>query len=181
LEKKATWLVMETSSKGEEASRQGLLKKRLQSISGIPEEDIYIPILNSGTSRPIVLIEGYIFIKSGYPTSSYLDIARSQYIVKMIAQFDPKSNLISQSTITDKELKNMVKAAYKRGGRYQLGSKVKVILGEFKGCEGEVIDIVSEPHEGGLVRDFYMVCVTLRSAEVILKMDSFSVGDIEHG
>jgi len=181
LEKKPTWVVMETSSKGEEEAKLGLLKKRLKSLSGISEEDIYVPVLNGGTTRPIVLIEGYIFVKSGYPTSKYLDISRSLYIIKMIAQFDPLSRMISQSTISDTELKEMVKAAYQRGGRYQLGSNVKIVQGEFKGCEGKVIDIISEPHEGGLIRDFYMVCVELRSAEVILKMDSFSVGDAEHG
>lgn len=181
MENRKSWVVMETTPKGDEEARVGGLKKRLGGIGGVLEEDIYIPVLNGGTSRPIVLIEGYVFIRSGYPSSNYFDIARTIYISKMIAQFDEKSRLISQSTISDRELKAMVKAAYQKGGRYSIGSQVRVVLGEFKGCEGTILDIISEEHEEGLIRDFYLVCIEMRSAEVIIKMDSFSVGDIEHG
>lgn len=181
MENQKSWVVMETTSKGDEEARNGGLKKRLEREANIPPEDIYIPVLNSGTSKPIILIEGYIFVRSGHPSSSYFDVARTIYINKMIAQFDLNSQLISQSTISDKELKSMVSAAYKKGGRYSVGSRVRVCLGEFRGCEGTIVDIVSEQHEQGLVRDFYLVCVEMRSAEVIIKMDSFSVGDVEHG
>ena len=173
-----TWVVMTTTLKGEEEAKAGSLAKILNNLSGIDIEDIYVPVLRGGSTKATFLIEGYIFIKSGYPTSKYYDISRSIFIETMISRYDRASDMISQGTISDYELKSMVKEAYNRGGRYKEGDFIEITDGDFKGCEGEIVTIISE--DEGLKGCFYTVMLKLRSAEVIVTVDVFSVGDA-HG
>lgn len=175
MRKRSTWVVMQTSPRGEEEAKLGLLAQRLKDLAEISLEDIYIPILRGGSSKATFLIEGYIFVKSGYPSTKYYDLARSVYIDSMISQYDARSDMISQGTISDYDLRKMISEAYSRGGNYQLGDEVEVTEGDFKGCVGVVLDILEKESEfeGGR----YSILITLRSAEVIITVDSFSVGD----
>ena len=86
MRKRSTWVVMQTSPKGEEEAKLGLLAQRLKDLAEVSLEDIYIPILRGGSSKATFLIEGYIFVKSGYPSAKYYDLARSVYIDSMISQ-----------------------------------------------------------------------------------------------
>ena len=170
-----SWVVMQTSPKGEEEAKLGLLAKRLSSLSSISSQDIYVPILRGGSTKATFLIEGYIFVKSGYPSTSYWDLARSLYIEKMISQYDSVSDMISQGTISDKNLKEMISEAYKLGGSYKVGDKVEITEGDFKGCSGVVQTIIKENE--GLNGGFYTILLSLRSAEVIVTVDVFSIGE----
>lgn len=175
MRKRKTWVVMQTSPRGEEEAKLGLLAQRLKDLSDISLDDIYVPILRGGSSKATFLIEGYIFVKSGYPSTKYYELARSAYIECMISQYDSRSDMISQGTVSEYDLRNMISEAYSRGGSYQVGDHVDVIEGDFKGCSGEVLDILERESELGGGK--YSILITLRSAEVILSLDSFSVGD----
>ena len=174
-EREPTWVVMTTTLKGEDEAKAGCVAKILSSLSGIEIEDIYVPVLRGGSTKATFLVEGYIFVKSGYPTTRYYDISRSMYIDTMISRYDRKSDMISQGTIRDSELKSMVKEAYNLGGGYKEGDFVEITDGDFKGCEGEIVTIISE--DDGLNGCFYTILLKLRSAEVIVTVDVFSVGD----
>ena len=93
----------------------------------------------------------------------------------MISQYDSVSDMISQGTISDKDLKEMISEAYKLGGSYKVGDSVGIIEGDFKGCSGVVQTIIQENE--GLNGGFYTILLTLRSAEVIVTVDVFSIGD----
>lgn len=170
-----SWVVMQTSPKGEEEAKLGVLAKRLCRLSNINVQDIYVPILRGGSSKATFLIEGYIFVKSGYSSTSYWDLARSMYIEKMISGYDNTSDMISISTISDKHLKEMINEAYKLGGSYKIGDMVEITEGDFKGCAGVVQTVIQE--DDGLEGNFYTVLLNLRSAEVIITVDVFSLGD----
>ena len=100
---------MTTTLKGEEEARAGTLAKVLSNSVGDRKEDIYVPVLRGGSSKATFLVEGYIFVKSGYPTTKHYDISRSIFIETMISRYDRSSDMISQGTILDSELKEMVK------------------------------------------------------------------------
>jgi len=174
-QRQPTWVVMTTTLKGEEEARAGTLAKVLSNLSGIEIEDIYVPVLRGGSSKATFLVEGYIFVKSGYPTTKYYDISRSIFIETMISRYDRNSDMISQGTILDSELKEMVKEAYSLGGRYKEGDFVEIVEGDFKGCEGEIMTVISDGD--GLGGCFYSILLKLRSAEVVVTVDVFSVGD----
>lgn len=171
-----TWVVMQTSPKGEEEARLGTLAKRLSNLTGISSEDIYVPILRAGSSKATFLIEGYIFLKSGYPSAKYYEVARSPYIEQMISQYDKRSDMISQGTVKDADLRKMVTKAYELGGNYKEGDKVVVIEGDFKGCDGEIVSLLRDDRDA-FSEGLYAVLLSLRSAEVVIVVDIFSVGD----
>lgn len=176
MKRATTWVVMQTSHRGEEEAKQGTLARRLASVSEISADDIYIPVLRGGSSKATFLIEGYIFVKSGYPSSRYYEMTRTPYIEQMISQYDQRSDMISQGTVSDSDLKGMVKEAYKLGGNYKVGDKVTITEGDFKGCEGVVQALVRNENEA-FSEALYAILITLRSAEVIVTLDIFSVGD----
>jgi transcription antitermination factor NusG len=169
-----------TTHRGEEEAKSGHLTKLLSRETGIKADDIYVPILRSGTTRPLFLVEGYLFIKSGYPASSYMDAARTPFIEKLITQFDVKSGMISHGTVSDRELKKMISRATELGGKYAIGDVVEISNGEFKGCVGEIIDIYMKRSEMEDV-EMYSILLTFRSAEVILNLDVFSIGEKKDG
>ena len=71
--KETSWVVLELSSRGEEEAVQDTLKVRILSATSFNEDDIYIPLMRQKYHDPIWLMEGYIFIKSGYMVTSPLD------------------------------------------------------------------------------------------------------------
>ena len=93
----------------------------------------------------------------------------------MISGYDDTSDMISISTISDKHLKEMINEAYKLGGSYKIGDMVEITEGDFKGCAGVVQTVIQE--DDGLEGNFYTVLLNLRSAEVIVTVDVFSLGD----
>ena len=62
------------------------------------------------------------------------------------------------------------------GGRYKEGDFVEIIEGDFKGCEGEIMTVISDGDGSGGC--FYSILLKLRSAEVVVTVDVFSVGDL---
>lgn len=133
-----TWVVMQTSPKGEEEARLGTLAKRLSNLTGISSEDIYVPILRAGSSKATFLIEGYIFLKSGYPSAKYYEVARSPYIEQMISQYDKRSDMISQGTVKDADLRKMVTKAYELGGTIRKAIRWWLSRGTLRGVMGKL-------------------------------------------
>jgi len=175
-----SWVVLMTTHKGEEEAKSGQLTRLLSRATGIKTDDIYVPILRSGTSRPLFLIEGYLFIRSGYPASCYTDAARTPYIEKLITQFDVKTGMFAHGAVPDRELKKMISRATELGGKYAVGDCVEISSGEFKGCVGEILHIYLK--ENGVEEiEMYSIILTFRSAEVIISLDVFSIGEKKDG
>jgi len=172
LKKKSNqWVVLLLSSRGEEEARIGNLPQTLAELTSLNREDIYLPIIkNNGVT--FFLLEGYVFIKTGYPSSYYYDVVRSPYISSMISEFDPYTQMISKGVISDPDLKKMIAKANSMGGVYQVGSKIKILEGDFKGLSGEIIDVLYSSEN-----TYYCVYVKMRSVEFILKLDAFSLGE----
>jgi transcription antitermination factor NusG len=163
------WAVLVLSLKGEEQAKQTNLAKVLSNHSGILAEDIYVPLIKSN-GEVVFLLEGYVFVKTGYPSSYYFDLVRTAHIDFMCSEFNQETGLFSKGVITDFELKKMVAKANSLGGTYKVGSEVKVKDGHFKGLEGEVVEVFEK--EGVT---YYCLFIKLRSVEMILKLNSFSI------
>tara|TARA_B100000674_G_C37061802_1_gene567595 strand:- start:153 stop:434 length:282 start_codon:yes stop_codon:yes gene_type:complete len=90
----------------------------------------------------------------------------------MISEFDPCTQMISKGVISDPDLKKMIAKANSMGGVYQIGSRIKILEGDFKGLSGEIIDVLYSSEN-----TYYCVYVQMRSVEFILKLDAFSLGE----
>jgi transcription antitermination factor NusG len=164
-----SWVVLEITSKGEEEARSGLLKQKIVQEGSFKAEDVYIPIIRHGV-KPLWLMEGYIFIKSGYGARDYYDLKSTHLIKDIVSEFDPRSGLVSKGVITDRQLKEMLKKADELGGNFQVGDEVTILEGDLIGLEGEVLD---QWHEAGLRK--YAILVQFRSVEIIIKKDGLSI------
>jgi transcription antitermination factor NusG len=165
-----SWVVLELSSKGEDEAMRGLLKKQVLNSTSFTEDDIYIPLMVQRYSEPIWLLEGYIFIKSGYSANEYYILKRKGLVREIISQMDMKSGLMSIGVIPDSELKRMVKKIDSLGGSFKEGDFVRIKAGPFKGFEGEVIST-------WLDNDVRMFSIHLdfRSVEIIHTIDCLSI------
>jgi len=148
------WVVLEMTSRGEEEAKNGYLVDIVSRIGKISKDDIYIPVIKTG-GVVTFLIEGYIFIKSGYPSNSYYRLFESSYIDNSFVSIDPGTGLFFHSVISDIELKEMVNKAMCKGAVLSIGGKGKIKSGDFKGFEGEIQDIINLGQidgEGGVER-----------------------------
>lgn len=171
-EQESKWAVLVLSLKGEEQARVQDLAKILSNNSGIKPEDIYVPVIKNN-GDVVFLLEGYVFVKTGYPSSSYFDLARTPYIEFLMSEFNQETGLFSKGVVSDSELKKMINKANSLGGTYKVGTQVKVKDGHFKGLEGEIVDSFQKDHVA-----YYCVFIKLRSVEIVLKLNSFSIGSI---
>lgn len=164
------WVTIEITPRGEEEARAGRLRSLLAGRSSIDEEDIYVPIIRSGKD-PIFLLEGYIFIRTGYPTSEYVHLKRTPWVSGLLAKIDPRTGLISSGVVKDKDLKAMIKRADNMGGKFQIGDDVEIKSGDMKGFSAKVMDWWMS--EDGLRN--YTLLIEMRSVEVILSVDCLSL------
>lgn len=164
------WVTIEITPRGEEEARAGRLRSLLAGRSSIDEEDIYVPIIRSGKD-PIFLLEGYIFIRTGYPTSEYVHLKRTPWVSGLLAKIDPRTGLISSGVVKDKDLKAMIKRADNMGGKFQIGDEVEIKSGDMKGFSAKVMDWWMS--EDGLRN--YTLLIEMRSVEVILSVDCLSI------
>ena len=105
---KDSWVVLEITSRGEEEAKKGDLKRLLAKEGPFKLEDIYIPIIRYGI-KPLWLMEGYIFIRSGFSARDYYQLKRTHLVSNIVSQIDPSTGLISKGVITDRQLKEMLK------------------------------------------------------------------------
>ena len=137
-----SWVVIEITSRGEEDARMGLLSRLIERVGCFEASDIYIPIMNVGTRNPTFLMEGYIFIKSGYPASNYYRLRNLPQIEQILTEFDNKASLFGRGVISDDDLRSMIETATKMGGTYKVGDVVQIKAGDLAGFEAEILDIV---------------------------------------
>lgn len=175
-----TWVILEITPRGELEAKQGTLSLRLSEEVGIPIEDIYVPTVSIGGEINLIL-EGYIFIRSGYSTHTYLELVSTPYVESLISQLDPETNLISQGVLADEDLQDMIGKANQLGVSYEVGSRVRIKSGHFTSLTGVVVDVIQgempiikrkKIKEGSA---YYSVLIELRSAEVVVLLDSYSI------
>ena len=180
------WAVIELSPKGEELAKQGILSQSLSKTGGFKRKDVFVPVFKIGRGAPVVLMEGYAFIKMGYDTSKYWDLKQSGFVNSVLSGINSDHNMISLKTVSDKDLKEMISRVDNLGGKYKEGDSVRITNGHFQGLEGEVVLVLEDLSEyfvetgtfrsEGLSR--YVVVITIRSAEIIVSLDCFSIEGI---
>ena len=165
-----SWVVLELSSKGEEEALKGVLKNHILSNSTFVDDDIYIPLMKQMYQDPIWLMEGYIFIKSGYGASEYYGLKQIGVARSIISKIDHRTGLISKGVVPDSELKQMVKQVDNLGGSFKPGDQVSIKAGPFKGFTGKVIITWRNKD-----LRMYSIHLDFRSVEILLSIDCLSI------
>lgn len=164
-----SWVILEITNRGEEAVEQGTLKSTLLDKSPFKEGDIFIPVVKHG-GKPVWMMEGYIFIKSGYSASDYFDLKRTYLIRSVVSQIDESTGLISKGVISTRDLNSMIKRADDLGAKFEPGDKVSIKEGDFKGFEATILDLFEKDR-----LRMYSLLIDMRSVEIIISADCLSV------
>ncbi len=148
--KEENWVILELTEKGEEEARHGNLLHLICRNNRFKPTDVFIPIINTGGCTTN-LLEGYIFIKSNYPFNNYYSLTRTQWVSRIVSEYDERSGLTGSGVISDKELKVMVKSASEKGGKFKTGDIVKIKDGDFIGMECEIIDVFNSQDDSWFI------------------------------
>jgi len=157
-----TWVSLELSRIGEQKATEGTLEAALRRDLGVDEAwPIFIPsttYTRNNKKVTIHLMEGYAFVGSGLPETSYFALERKQLVVQVMSTKPPKG-LRTLSVISDKHIQDMrmkMRTLITEG--IKVKAKVDILDGLYTGLSGSVLDVMG---------DYVLVHIELRSIEII--------------
>ena len=138
-----TWVVLELTSLGEAKVEDGSLERTLRRDLGVDGDfPIFIPVLSypkGSRTINIHLMEGYVFVASRLPETSYFALERKDYVESVISTPGRVRtvNVVPNSKIQElrEQLRQLVAADI------QVGSKVRVNNGPYRNLEGVTVTI----------------------------------------
>ena len=158
-----TWVVLELSPQGEDRLEDGTLDQSIRSDLGVDSKfPIFIPATTYQKGNKTItlrLMEGYVFVASGLPETSYFALEQRPYVEQIMSTRPGPYKMRVLSTVPDArvgDLKNQLQEML--SSDIALYDKVTVIDGSYKSLEGVVM---------GIEKDKAFVKINLRSMEVI--------------
>jgi len=167
------WVVIELSYLGEMKSDEGVLEDTLRKDLGVKSEfPIFIPATTyykNGNPVTLHLMQGYIFLSSGLPSTTYFALEKKPYINQVLSE-DNHLGIRSLSVIPSthvEALKAKLRAAVSEG--ISINTHVKVLEGPYEHMEGEVILLQDETAS---------VLFSLRSRQLIVNLPKVLLEDL---
>lgn len=143
-----TWVAVELSVMGENRLEEGVIDKIIRKQLGVePNYPIYVPrsvYRNEDEMVSLHLLNGYIFIRSGLPETSYFKLESTMYVSRVLSEFS-SNGIRTLSVISDKTIKEMehqIKCL--SVNNLVKGSQVTVTDGGYRGIDMTVMDIMGD-------------------------------------
>lgn len=170
---KTTWVALELTKAGEQKAIDGTLAEALRVALGIPESHpLFVPYASyskGGRKVSVRLIEGYAFVASGLTENLYFALERGPFVGKVMSSPGPHSMRTLQ-TVSDAKIRGMMEQLREQvSSDIEIGTKVKVVGGNYLHLEGEVVD---------LNEDRAAVRIRLRSLDVVAWLPKVFVVDV---
>ena len=158
-----TWIAIELSHLGETRVGEGTLERTIRADLGIgPDFPLFIPAATyckDGRTVTIHLMEGYIFVASGLPETTYFALERKPYANQVMSVKSGPYGMRTLSTIPDKHIADLRQRLRETvSSDITLFDQVKVLEGVFRSLEGKVMGVEGEEAH---------VQIRLRSMDVI--------------
>lgn len=159
----ATWVAIELTSFGESKVSEGFLEVALRRDLGVDEDHaIFIPCAlyrKDGRVVTIHLMEGYVFVASGLPETTYFNLERQPYVNKVMSTQSGPHRLRSLSVITNGHIQEMRSKLRKMtSSEIPVGADVLVLDGTYRHLTGRVT---------GMDEENAYIHIRLRSLEVV--------------
>lgn len=158
-----TWVAVELSPQGEIRVEEGTLEAALRRDLGVDADHaIFIPCAlyrKDGRVVTIHLMEGYVFIASGLPETTYFSLERQSYASKVLSTQTHPHRMRVLSVITNahiQEMRNKLRSLV--SSEIPVGAEVIVLDGTYRHLTGKVT---------GLDEGNAFVHIRLRSLEVV--------------
>lgn len=158
-----TWVAVELTHQGETRVTDGTLEAVLRRDLGVDDDHpIFIPsslYRRDGHVTIIHLMEGYVFVGSGLPETSYFSLERQPYVAQVMSTQGGKHRMRVLSVITDAHIQQMkAKLQEMVSSEIPVGAEVLVLEGTYRNLTGKIT---------GLEGDNAFVHIRLRSLEVV--------------
>jgi len=158
-----TWIILELTPQGETRLEDGTLDQNIRNDLGVDQTfPIFIPATTYHKDNKIItlrLLEGYVFVSSGLPETTYFGLEQKPYIAQVMSSKPGPYKLRVLSTVPNEkieELKTQLQGML--ASNIVMYDKVVAIDGTYKSLEGLVL---------GIDGDKAFVRINLRSMEVI--------------
>ena len=160
------WVALELTPFGEMKAQSGDLATQIRRDLGIPPEakhpEIFVPVRTHQRGRrtlTIALVQGYVFVEAGLEETKYFRLERYAYCEHVISSTG-SNGLRSIHTIPSAEVTKMkLSLAEMVASDLQVGQRVKVVGGRYKGMTG-VISLL-DPKEAVVsfeLRSLHIIC-----------------------
>lgn len=141
-----TWVILELNHLGETRVADGTLEPVLRKDLGVDSDfPIFIPAVTfpkDGRAVTIRTMDGYIFIGSGLPETTYFQLERRPYANQVMSKKMGDHGMRVLITVSNAEVQSI-----RQGLREQVSSDIKtfdqvrVIEGKYQSLEGQVLEI----------------------------------------
>jgi len=144
-----TWVVLELSRFGEDLAQQEKLEDALREGLCVGEDyPIFIPIsfyLSRGKRRSVVLMDGYAFVASGLPDTTYFALEQKPFVNQVMSATGGKHKMRTLATVPDSVVEG-VRARMRDvvSQDLSLGESVVVLEGVYKNMEGTIRALTPE-------------------------------------
>jgi transcription antitermination factor NusG len=139
-----TWIVLELTSAGEALAEEGQLESHLRKELTLPDEhQVFVPytvIVRHGRKSVINVIEGYAFVATGLPDTTYFRLANTANVKKILFK-KSSSGMNIITPVPDSSVKDLQRRLREMISReIEVGTEVRVHEGLHTGLVGKVID-----------------------------------------
>lgn len=158
------WVVFELSRQGEKLSRPELDDLLLLELG--EDAEVFIPSITfsrRGSNMSVCLMEGYFFVKSGLPVTTYFALEDQPFVKRILTQDEDTDRLICYvggDVVNDLRRKLQDQAAR----TLQPDDYVVVVEGPFANLKGKIIDVFSDKGSATIH------IVDLKSMEIIVEL-----------
>lgn len=140
-----TWATLELTKLGEQKAIEGKLDASLRSLlsvdSSFPVFVPYATYTKGGRTVSVRLIEGYAFVATGLPETSYFRLERSALIARVFSSSQRNGMRVLHS-LPNGEVKAMrERLAESLGSDLEAGAKVRITGGNYRDLEGVIVDL----------------------------------------
>ena len=139
-----TWVVLELSHHGERAAEEGILEEVLRDHADLDHDHpVFIPYLTytyQGKRTLLSVMEGYVFLASGFDDLSRAQLSRSPYIKKILTRgTKPHApcETVPQSSVDS--LRHRLRELM--AVEIQQGMSVSIVDGPLSGIKGNVVGV----------------------------------------
>jgi len=166
-----TWVVVELTDAGERLAEEGGLESHLRSVLDCPDDHpIFVPytvIVRHKRRSVINVIEGYAFIATGLPDTTYFGLHNKSPNVKTVLSQNRPGVIRVLTPVPNKSVLDLQTRLRQMISReIEINSEVRVHDGLHRGLTGKVIDIHG---------DDAFVLIKMRTIETIRVFPRYSL------
>lgn len=144
-----TWVAIELTPHGETKVEEGLIESALRRDLGVDDDfPVFIPAVTFRRRERVVtvhLLEGYAFVASGLPETTYYDLERQPYVGQVLSTNPGPHRMRRLSVVSNDRVREM-QAQLRRmvAAEIEIGARVMITDGTYRQLDGVVTGLEAE-------------------------------------